>query len=92
MDVVDQPVNISVGELFEDCRYEPMICTSVSAEDDDLFGISLIDGHGPVACSLKHCGPEPLTVIQAVWIKQNFAEYLAARTSLQEIADIIPRS
>lgn len=86
------PAQFRIGELFEDCRFEPMICISVSIEDDELIGISLIDGRGPVGCSLTHCGPEPITIAQAVWIKQNFTQYVAHRRNGLEISEIIPTS
>jgi hypothetical protein len=82
--------DFQIGGFFEDCRYEPMICVNVSVDEDDLVGISLIDGRGPASCSIAHCGPEILTIGQAVWIKENFAAYSTARMTGRDITDIVP--
>jgi hypothetical protein len=87
-----RPADFQVGNFFEDCRYEPMVCVRVSVDDDELVGVSLIDGRGPASCSISHCGPELLTNGQAVWIKENFAVYATARKAGRDIDDIIPSS
>ena len=78
-----------VGLLYEDCAYHPVLCTGYSPQEADLQGISLIDGSSPRSCSIEHCGPVPLTLPQAVWIKQHFGKYVAGRTAGQEPDDII---
>ena len=70
---------IQVEDIYEDCAYHPVLCTYASDEEDELRGISLIDGSGPRSCSLRNCAPEMLTLDQAVWIKDHFAEYAASR-------------
>jgi hypothetical protein len=69
----------TVGCIYEDCAFHPVFCTNVSYEDDELTGISLIDGSAPRSCSMKHCGPELLTAEQAVRIKESFDAYVAFR-------------
>lgn len=56
---VPAPAKISVGDIYEDCAYHPVRCTEV--EDDDVTGVSLIDGSSPRSCSIKHCGVRKLT-------------------------------
>lgn len=69
------------GDLYEDCSFHPVLCVGVNEEDDEMWGISLIDGSQPRACSLQHCGPVALTVEEAVAIKADFAAYVARRTA-----------
>jgi hypothetical protein len=76
----------AVGAIYEDCAYHPYLCTSM--DEHDLYGISLVDGSGPRACAIFHCGPEPLTVPQAVAIKANLARYVELRKHL-DIDDAI---
>lgn len=71
---------IRVGGIYEDCAYHPVVCTYASVGEDELRGISLIDGSGPRGCSLRHCGPELLTLDQAVWIKGHLEEYVQSRS------------
>lgn len=59
-------LNISPGEIYEDCAYHPVLCVSIDEDDDEICGISLIDGSYPRCCSLRHCGVRKLTVKQAV--------------------------
>ena len=80
-----------VGLIYEDCGFHPVLCTHCSFEDDDLEGISLVDGSAPRGCSIQHCGPIPLTVEQAVWIKEHFAEYVQARTAGRDPDDLLPQ-
>jgi hypothetical protein len=70
----------AVGDNYEDCAYHPCLCTG--AADEELSGISLIDGSSPRSCSVAHCGPEPLTVDQAVLIKAHLAKYVELREAL----------
>lgn len=70
----------AVGAFYEDCAYHQCLCTFT--DDYDLHGISLIDGSGPRTCAIFHCGPEPLTVTQAVAIKADFARYVELRKRL----------
>jgi hypothetical protein len=59
-------VGITTGDFYEDCRYHPMLCISVGADDEDeLVGISLIDGFIG-SCSLAHCGVVPLSFEEAL--------------------------
>lgn len=70
-----------VGGIYEDCAYHPCLCTEVDEDERDLTGISLIDGSLPRSCSIDHCGPEVLSVGQAVLICRNFEEFRARRES-----------
>jgi hypothetical protein len=59
-------LEISPGDIYEDCAYHPVLCVSIDEEGDEISGISLIDGSTPRSCSLGHCGVRKLTVEQAV--------------------------
>lgn len=63
-------LDIQVGDFYEDCGYHPCLCTSVS-EDDEVTGISLVDGSSPRSCSPHHCGLRLLTVKEAIYWKFN---------------------
>jgi hypothetical protein len=44
---VNEPLpvdGIAVGTIYEDCAYHPVLCTYRSDEEDEMEGISLIDG------------------------------------------------
>jgi len=57
---------LAPGGFYEDCAYHPCLAMGVDAEQDDIWGISLVDGSWPRSCSLNNCGVIPLTVEQ-VW-------------------------
>ena len=57
------------GDLYEDCAYHPVLCLGADYENDDLWGISLVDGSYPRSCSFIHCGVRKLTPKQAWLIK-----------------------
>lgn len=78
-----------VGLIYEDCFFHPVLCTYLSVDDDEMRGISLIDGSGPRGCSLQHCGPLPLSVAESVWIKEHFAAYCDARKEGRDPHQII---
>ncbi len=64
---VNQPGELRPGDLFEDCRYHPCLCTEGGSADDPggVYGISLVDGT-PCGCSIAHCGLRRLTVGEVV--------------------------
>ena len=63
-----QPVPIAVGELYEDCSYEPMLCVSSELDADELVGISLVNGRVRW-CSPTHCGVRKLPLAEAIEIR-----------------------
>lgn len=69
---VTQPGELRPGDLFEDCRSHPCLCTEGNLPDDadSVFGISLVDGT-PSGCSIGHCGLRRLTVEEAVHWKYH---------------------
>lgn len=71
---------ITPGVIFEDCGFHPVLCTLGSVEEDELQGISLIDGQIRT-CSMVHCGPELLSLGQVLAVKNDFAAHVAARTA-----------
>ena len=66
-----EDTQIKIGDIYEDCDYHPCLCVGVDHEGDDIavWGISLIDGSQPRACSLSYCGVRKLTVSEAWEIK-----------------------
>jgi hypothetical protein len=69
---VINPGELLPGELFEDCRYHPCLCTESNSRDDPdgVSGISLIDGT-PSGCSIANCGLRKLTIEEAVHWKHH---------------------
>src|SRR5262245_12615436 len=59
------------GDLFEDCLYHPVLCLGVNYKNDEIWGVSLVDGSYPRACSLLHCGVRRLTAKEAWQIKMK---------------------
>ena len=57
-------LRIRIGDVYEDCAYHPVTCTEVDWINDNVCGISLIDGSGPRSCSLYHCAPKRLNAEQ----------------------------
>ena len=59
--------DIKPGDLFEDCAFHPCLCIAVGrGDDDEVEGISLVDGSSPRCCSADHCGLRLLTLEEAV--------------------------
>jgi hypothetical protein len=57
---------IKPGDIYEDCAFHPCLCISVNATEDELLGISLVDGSYPRACSIAHCGVLLLSIEEAL--------------------------
>jgi hypothetical protein len=64
-----QTHGIGVGDIFEDCAFHPVLCLGADYQQNDLWGISLIDGTYPRSCSFIHCGVRKLTLEEAWSIK-----------------------
>jgi len=75
-------LDLSVGEVYEDCAYHPVLCVSVSYEEDDIQGVSLVDGSYPRSCSLRHCGVRKLTIEEAWEIRRNGPSDPVAREAI----------
>jgi hypothetical protein len=59
----EQEQPIMPGDIYEDCAFHPVLCVKV--DDDEVSGVSLVDGSWPRSCSLSHCGVRKLTLQQA---------------------------
>jgi hypothetical protein len=57
------------GDIYESCSHHPVLCLGVDYKNDEIWGISLVDGTYPRSCSLLHCGVRKLTPKQAWQIK-----------------------
>jgi hypothetical protein len=64
-------LRLKPGDLFEDCAYHPVLCLGVDYKTDEVWGVSLIDGSYPRACSMLHCGVRRLTAKEAWQIKMK---------------------
>ncbi len=62
-------LGIRVGDIFEDCAFHPVLCLGVDYQDDNIWGVSLIDGSYPRSCSLLFCGVRKLSLDEAWKIK-----------------------
>ena len=56
--------DLQPGDYYEDCAFHPCLCTRVN--DDEINGISLVDGSSPRGCSAGHCGVRKLTFAEAL--------------------------
>lgn len=63
---------IKVGDLYEDSAFHPCLAVGVDYDEDDIWGISLIDGSYPRSCSFLYSGVRKLTVEEAWIIKMEF--------------------
>ena len=61
---VRRETDLRPGDYYEDCFYHPCLCIRVL--DDEVSGISLVDGSVPRSCSVGHCGIRQLTYDEAV--------------------------
>ena len=59
------------GTLYEDVFHHPVLCIGVSIEDDEIWGISLIDGSQPRTCSLAHNAIRRISAEEAWELKQR---------------------
>lgn len=62
-------MKIKIGDIYQDCAYHPVLCTSSCG--DDIEGISLIDGSWPRCCSIRNCAPRKISLKEAMKIKEN---------------------
>jgi hypothetical protein len=59
---IQSPEDLRPGDFYEDAYYHPCICLSVSFEEDEVTGISLVDGSVPRSASIKHGFVRKLTL------------------------------
>jgi hypothetical protein len=64
-------------DLYEDVFFHPCLCIGVSQDDDEIWGVSLIDGSYPRSCSLAHSAIRKLSTDQAWEIKKNYQDTYA---------------
>lgn len=61
---VNIPKDIRPGDYYEDCSFHPCLCIRV--DDDELLGVSLVDGTYPRGCCIGHCGVRRLSLAEAL--------------------------
>ena len=71
---LEAELELSPGDLYEDSAYHPCLCVEVNYSDDDIWGISLVDGSHPRACSLEHSGVRKINVHEAWLLKQKIEQ------------------
>jgi hypothetical protein len=62
-------LGLKPGDIYESCTYHPVLCLGVDYKQDEIWGVSLVDGTHPMSCSLIQCGIRKLTPKQAWAIK-----------------------
>jgi hypothetical protein len=62
------------GDLYEDAFYHPCLCVAANEADDEIWGISLIDGSYPRSTSLGFSAPRKLSVQEAWELKRYLQE------------------
>ena len=73
----DQAERIKPGEIYEDCSFQPVLCTF--NDGDQIQGISLIDATTPRACSIGHCAVIKLSIADVIAARADWPAYLARR-------------
>lgn len=63
---------IRVGDIYMDCFYHPCVTTEASILNDDICGISLINGTGPRNCSFRHCCVTKMNIPLAMELRKNW--------------------
>lgn len=64
-------LKLKPGDIYEDCAFYPVLCMGVDYVEDEIWGISLIDGSQPRSCSLLHCSVRKITPEEAWAIKEK---------------------
>jgi hypothetical protein len=59
------------GDIYEDAFYHPCLCVGASMKEDEVWGISLLDGSYPRSCSITYSHPRKLSVAEAWGIKKK---------------------
>ena len=76
---------IKLGDIYEDCAYHPVLC--LESDDDDIAGISLLDGSEPRSCSIKHCGIRKMKSEEVAIRIRNKEDWLNAEKEFQKTLD-----
>ena len=79
----EKDLNIKPGDLYEDCSYHPVLCVGIDYKNDEIWGISLIDGSQPRSCSILHCGIRKLSIDEAWAVKQYGPSDLEVRQRIK---------
>lgn len=58
--------SLTPGDYYEDCACHPCLCIETNREENEISGISLVDGSYPRCCSFKHCGVRKLSFEEAM--------------------------
>jgi hypothetical protein len=68
-ETADASPDFEPGDLYEDVFYHP--CHAMGVSDDEIWGISLIDGSYPRCCSLAHGDIRKISRDEAWELKQR---------------------
>jgi hypothetical protein len=61
-------VELIPGDLYMNCDYHPVLCSE--SDQDDVSGISILDGSMPRSCSIEHCNVRRLTIHDALNLRK----------------------
>lgn len=64
-------LQLAPGDIYEDCKFHPVVCVEVNYDEDSISGVSMIDGSYPRSCSLRFCGVRKLSIAEAWEIRQR---------------------
>lgn len=78
---------IKIGDIYEDCAFHLIWCTGIDTTNDDIYGISLFNGHER-HCSINHCGARKLTPKEISAKIMNRDKWIAALNLYRETENI----
>ena len=62
---LEMKLGIHAGDIYEDSARHPCLCIEVDYENDEIWGVSLVDGSHPRACSLLSSGVRKMALEEA---------------------------
>ena len=66
-------MDIKINDYYIDCGYHPLICTELDEDNDEIVGVSIVDGLER-QCSIYHCSPQKTTKEKAEELKRVWEE------------------
>jgi len=80
---MDRKSKIEIGDYYEDCSYQPMICVEIDKKDEThITGVSLINGDFR-SCSTGHCGTIKLSLEEAMISKKKGPHKMFEREEIE---------
>lgn len=63
-DILKNNNEIKIGDIYESCSFHPCLCVEI--DEDNIYGISLVNGSYPMGCSIENCAVRILSVEEAL--------------------------